>query len=168
MAGNCHWMKMIRMWNSTNGISRRMNAWKLRTNFMFERLIHVAEPKLQFRFNQKVDYPRDGLYLFGPVDAGTQPRQVRYGFIGTPGSLRRFEEWAFRVSSFIDVPERGRMSKAVEAQHVAFPGFNEAFFANWPTKPARTIIDIDERDLLDAMRITNRYEAIKSTVDVFV
>jgi hypothetical protein len=69
---------------------------------MFEpRLIHVAEPRLQFRFNQKVDYPRDGLYLFGPVDAGTQPRQVRYGFIGTAGSLRRFEEWAFgyRVSS---------------------------------------------------------------------
>jgi hypothetical protein len=136
---------------------------------MFEpRLIHVAEPTLQFRFNQTGDYPRDGLYLFGPVDAATQPRQVRYGVIGTPSSLRRFEEWAFQVSSFIDIPERGRMSKAIEAHHVAFPGFNEAFFANWPIRPARTITDIDENGLLEAMHITNRYEAIKTAVDVFV
>jgi len=136
---------------------------------MFEpRLIHIAEPKLQFRFNQMVDYPRDGLYLFGPVDATAQARQVRYGVIGTASSLRRFEEWASQVSNSIDVPERGRMSKAIEAHHVAFPGFNEAFFANWPTRPARTITDIDETDLFDAMRVTNRYEAIKTTVDIFV
>lgn len=32
------------------------------------RLIHVPEPQLEFRFGQTVDYPRDGLYLFGPVD----------------------------------------------------------------------------------------------------
>ena len=31
------------------------------------RLIHVPEPQLEFRFGQTVDYPRDGLYLFGPV-----------------------------------------------------------------------------------------------------
>ena len=56
------------------------------------RLIHVPEPQLEFRFGQTVDYPRDGLYLFGPVDAAREPRQVRYGVIGTPISLRRFKD----------------------------------------------------------------------------
>jgi hypothetical protein len=132
------------------------------------RLIHMPEPNLRFRFGQMVEYPRDGLYLFGPVDAAQQPRQVRFGVIGTKESLRRFNEWTVQVSNFIDVPERGRMSKAIEAHHVAFPGFNEAFFALWPAGPSRTITDIDEKDLFEAMHISNRHEAIKTAVDVFV
>jgi hypothetical protein len=132
------------------------------------RLIHLPEPQLEFRFGQTVDYPRDGLYLFGPVDAMREPRQVRYGVIGTPESLRRFKEWAAQVASFIDVPPPGRMSKLIEAHHVAFPGFGEAFHAIWPTEPPRTITDIDEHQLLQSMRISNRYEAIKAAVDVFI
>jgi hypothetical protein len=132
------------------------------------RLIHVPEPQLEFRFGQTVEYPRDGLYLFGPVDAVNEPRQVRYGVIGTPTSLRRFKDWASQVSSFIDVPPPRRMSKALEAHHVAFPGFSESFFATWPTEPSRTITDIDEQTLFDSMHIANRYEAIKSAVDVYV
>lgn len=132
------------------------------------RLIHLPEPQLEFRFSQAVDYPRDGLYLFGPIDAAREPRQVRYGVIGTSVSLRRFKDWASQVSSFIDVPPPGRMSKGLEAHHVAFPGFSEAFFATWPTEPSRTITDIDEQQLLRSMRIANRHEAIKTAVDVFV
>lgn len=41
------------------------------------RLIHVAEPRLEFRFGQKTEYARDGLFLFGPVDSGEAPRQIR-------------------------------------------------------------------------------------------
>jgi hypothetical protein len=33
------------------------------------RLIHIPEPRLEFRLGQKTEYPRDGLYLFGPVAA---------------------------------------------------------------------------------------------------
>ena len=132
------------------------------------RLIHVPEPQLEFRFEQTVDYPRDGLYLFGPVDAAAEARQVRYGLIGTPASLRRFKEWASQVAHFINVPPPGRMSKQLEPHHVAFPGFSEAFFATWPTEPARTMIDIDEQELLQAMHIANRHEAIKTVVDMFV
>src|SRR5262245_42254213 len=126
------------------------------------RLIHIPEPKLQFRYGQTVEYPRDGLYLFGPVDAKEQPRQVRYGVIGTPESVRRFREWAQEVSQFIDVPHPRPGAKAIEAHHVPFPGFSEAFYSQWPTTPARTINDIDEGDLYDRMRIKNRHEAIKT------
>lgn len=132
------------------------------------RLIHVPEPQLEFRFGQMADYPRDGLYLFGPVDAGRKPRQIRYGVIGTPASLRRFLEWSSQVSGFLDVPPRGRMSKLIEAHHVAFPGFNEAFFATWTPEPSRVITDIDEKSLLSSMHLANRHEAIKTTVDIFV
>lgn len=132
------------------------------------RLIHVAEPKLEFRFGQAVEYPRDGLYLFGPVDAVQDRRQVRYGVIGTPESLRRFREWADQVSGFIDVPLPRRGSKAIEPHHVPFPGFGEAFHCLWPKTPARTISDIDEGDLKHRLLIKNRHEAVKSAVDVFV
>jgi hypothetical protein len=132
------------------------------------RLIHIPEPQLEFRFGQTVEYPRDGLYLFGPVDAVDRPRQIRYGVIGTPSSLRRFKEWAAKVSGFINVPLPGRMSKTIEAHHVAFPGFGEAFFSTWSTEPSRTITDIDESQLLKSLRIANRHEAIKTAVDVFV
>jgi hypothetical protein len=34
------------------------------------KLIHVKEPLLEFRFGQKLVYPRDGLFLYGPIDGG--------------------------------------------------------------------------------------------------
>lgn len=131
-------------------------------------LIHLAEPELEFRYGQVLAYPRDGLYLFGPVDAAPQPRPIRYGVIATPTGLRRFKEWAALIDDFIDVPPRGPKSKAVEAQHVAFPGFSEAFAATWSPEPTRTITDIDEAELHSRIRISNRHEAIKSVVDLFV
>jgi len=135
---------------------------------MNSRLRYLAEPELRFRFFQSLPYPRDGLYLFGPIDAQDQPRQVRYGVIGTPMSVSCLKEWAAQVSGFIDVPPPGRMSKEIEAHHVAFPGFNEAFFASWQAEPARVIDDITEPELREAMRIANRHEAIKAAVTIFV
>jgi hypothetical protein len=128
----------------------------------------IDEPRLGFRYGQELEYSRDGLYLYGPVDAGNTPRPVRYGFIGTPESLDRLSRWAKQVSCFIDVPPQRRGSKAIEAHHVPFPGFSEAFNAIWSSSPARAITDISETDLLRRMRIANRHEAIKSVVDVFV
>lgn len=135
---------------------------------MKPRIIHVPEPQLAFRFQQRCEYPRDGLYLFGPVDAAAQARAIRYGVIGTPEGLRRFEAWARSVSRFIDVPPRGPRSKAIEAHHVAFPGFGEAFHANWPIDAPRSIVDIDANELSRMLHIANRHEAIKSAVDMFV
>jgi hypothetical protein len=132
------------------------------------RVIYVPEPELEFRFSQAVQYPRDGLYLFGPVDAAAQPRQIRYGAIGTRKGVECFNEWATQVSSFIDVPPRTRMSKETVAHHVAFPGFSAAFYSTWPTKPHRVIEDLTESDLRAAMNIANRNEAIKAAVTLFV
>ena len=129
---------------------------------------HISEPTLAFRYGQQLEYSRDGLYLYGPVDAGNTPRQIRYGFIGTKAGLERFERWAKQVSSFIPTPPHRRGAKEIEPHHVPFPGFSEAFNAIWSAKPSQVIADIDEQDLHRRMHITNRHEAIKSVVDVFV
>jgi len=131
-------------------------------------VIYLPEPELRFRFSQAVQYPRDGLYLFGPVDAAAQPRQVRYGVIGTRLGVECFTEWATQVSSFIDVPPRTRTSKETVAHHVAFPGFSEAFYSTWPTKPHRVIDDLTDSELRAAMNIANRNEAIRRAVTLFV
>lgn len=131
-------------------------------------LIHIDEPTLEFRHGQQLEYSRDGLYLYGPVDSQESPRQVRYGFIGTKAGLERFEKWARQVSSFIATPTQRRGAKAVEPHHVPFPGFAEAFNAIWSPRPSKVIDDIDEQDLHRRMHIANRHEAIKAAVDVFV
>lgn len=129
---------------------------------------YIPEPTLLFRYGQQLEYSRDGLYLYGPVDAAETSRQVRYGFIGTKAGLVRFERWAKQVSSFIASPLPRRGAKVLEPHHVPFPGFSEAFNAIWSEKPSRVISDIDEKDLHQRIHIANRHEAIKAAVDVFV
>jgi hypothetical protein len=131
-------------------------------------LTHISEPTLAFRHGQELEYSRDGLYLYGPIDAAENPRPVRYGFIGTCAGLERFTRWAKQVSSFIATPPSRKGAKALEAHHVPFPGFSEAFNVLWSSTPARVISDIDEQDLHGRMHISNRHEAIKAVVDVFV
>lgn len=50
-------------------------------------LIHLAEPKLTFGYNQKISDPRDGLTLFGPYSRKKIAGQVNVGIIG-PQKLR--------------------------------------------------------------------------------
>jgi hypothetical protein len=131
-------------------------------------LLHVDEPKLEFRYRQELEYSRDGLYLYGPVDAAQNPRLIRYGYIGTKAGLDRFSQWAELVSAFIPTPAPRRSAKLIEPHHVPFPGFSEAFNAIWSSRPTHVVDDIDEKELHRRMHIANRHEAIKAVVDIFV
>lgn len=129
---------------------------------------HIPEPQLEFGFGQKLQYPRDGLYLYGPASSETPVSEIRYGVIGTAQGVRRFQAWSRMVSGFIGIPEPTAHSREIKPQHVPFPGFEQAFGAKWNLKPAWTISDIDSTELLDALKIVNRHEAIKSAVDIYV
>jgi hypothetical protein len=131
-------------------------------------LLHIEEPELEFRFRQRVTYPRDGLYLFGPVDASSNPRAIRYGFIGTPQSFECFQEWASSAATYIPTPPKGNASKENAPHHVPFPGVAEAFFSHWSATPTYTIRDLSEDDLRRKAHIGNRHEAIKELVDTYV
>lgn len=130
-------------------------------------LSHYVEPLLEFRFGQRLVYPRDGLFLFGPVGNLSQVPSVRYGVIGTIDGVARFRTWAKSVSGFIAAPEPGLLGRAVEPQHVPFPGFAEAFHTSWPPEPAVVINDVTTADLERCLFISNRHEAVRGAVDLF-
>lgn len=57
-----------------------------------ERLIRLPEPMLLFGHGQKMEDPRDGLTLFGPLDDGS-PYGIRAGVIGTRAGIESFKQW---------------------------------------------------------------------------
>lgn len=132
------------------------------------KLIYLQEPELEFGFGQRMVYPRDGLFLFGPVGAAGDIPAIRYGVIGTGEGVRRFRAWSQKIASPIAIPLPGPRSRAVEPQHVPFPGFAAAFGAAWPVNPTAVIDDLDSQEIERALRIDNRFEAIRATVDLFV
>ena len=131
-------------------------------------LLNLDEPLLEFRHNQRLVYPRDGLFLYGPPEDNNQLPSIRYGVIGTRDGVNRFRIWAKSMSEFIDIPPPGPRSRAIEPQHVPFPGFAEAFHASWPVDPPCVIDDLDPNKIDRTLRIANRYEAVRETVNIFV
>jgi hypothetical protein len=129
-------------------------------------LAHIEEPLLEFRFGQKLVYPRDGLFLYGPVDGGRPV--INYGAIGTPAGLARLEYWTKSLGGFLPPPPPRKGARLIEPQHVAFPGFGAAFNSVWPVKPRVTLATIDGGALAKALRLANRNEAIKAAVDIYV
>lgn len=129
-------------------------------------LIHIPEPLLEFRYGQKLAYPRDGLFLYGPVDNGRA--QLKYGAIGTSDGVERLERWAQAASYIIAPPPPRKGARVIEPQHILYPGFSQAFNTVWPTKPHAKIASIDREKLSLALHIGNRNEAIKSAVDMYV
>lgn len=129
-------------------------------------ILHVAEPSLEFRYGQRLDYPRDGLLLYGPVDGGRQ--RVKYGVIGTVDGVKRLEQWAEIIANYIAPPARRPHARAIEPQHVPFPGFAQSYNTEWPTRAIARITSIDHDLLSRTLRIANRNEAIKAAVDMYV
>lgn len=131
-------------------------------------ILHIGEPQLEFRYGQKVEYPRDGLFLYGPVQTPDQVHAVRYGAVGTRNGIRRLKTWATRIADRIATPESEIIYRGVGAQHVPWPGFEEAFHASWPLVPIAEIDDLDPEEISRTLRISNRHEAVRKTVDLFV
>ena len=123
-------------------------------------VIHIPEPLIKFAYGQTVEYPRDGLYLYGPDDDPAHQPNMRYGVIGTKEGVRRFKIWSQQVAGFIPIPTPSDRTRAIEPQHIPFPGFSQAFSAPWSVSPHEIIETIDPTELSTFLRIANRYEAI--------
>ncbi len=120
----------------------------------------LPEPLLEFCHGQLAEHPKDGLFLFGPVDDDQKPSEMRYGVIGTKDGIGRFDRWAQRVRGYIPpfAPNK--------AHHAAFPGFEATFKTRWPEKPVATI-HIAATKLAEAIRRSNRHDAVKTAVDLY-
>lgn len=123
-------------------------------------LIPVAEPRLAFHYGQELEHPKDGLFLFGPLDDRAHPAQLRFGVIGTPDCIARFYRWSARIQSSIPSPDPSK------AHLFGWPGFEAAFRCKWPDTPVAEL-SVDAEKLSTTIRIEDRTEAIYKVVELF-
>jgi hypothetical protein len=71
---------------------------------------------LEFAHGQMVEYPRDGLYLFGPCDAQKLPGTTRYGVIRTREGVERFGRFS-AVSAGLKERRFRRFLRCGERRH---------------------------------------------------
>lgn len=125
-----------------------------------ETLGYVAEPLLRFGYDQCLDSPKNGLFLFGPLIDSRSPSQMRIGVIGTPQGIEQFSLWTEKVTAYIPAatPEA--------AHHFAFPGFESIFRARWSRTPVIEI-PVSAAEISRRIRISDRHRAIYETVSLF-
>jgi hypothetical protein len=100
---------------------------------MFNQMSILPEPSLEFRHQQNVSHPRDGLSIFGPFDADlpSHPANISLGLIGTPDGIKAFRDFAFRISAPVLDDDKNLDRRLWPL----FPGFEAAFAAQWPKRP---------------------------------
>jgi len=59
-------------------------------------VIVFDEPQLEFAAAEKMEHPRDGLTLFGPVDSPgfEKPTRFSYGVVGTKSGIAALKSFA--------------------------------------------------------------------------
>ena len=93
----------------------------------------LDEPRLEFRYNQFLEHPHDGLSLFGPygIEVSSHPKNITMGVIGSPEGIAAFNRWCKSV--------RGPVYPGEERSPYlwgVFPGFESAFCSELPRDPA--------------------------------
>lgn len=124
------------------------------------RLISIDEPRLNFGYGQQLEHPKDGLFLFGPLEDRAHAAQLRFGLIGTPDGIARFHRWSGRIRGFIPSADPAK------AHFMPWPGFESAFRCQWPAKPIAEL-SVDAAELSRTIRIGDRTEAIFKAVELF-
>jgi hypothetical protein len=120
---------------------------------------HLAEPLLEFAFGQRVEAPKDGLFLFGPVEALKGRTEIRIGAIGTATGLGLLRAWFARIGKVID-------GKPDTLWAPAWPGFQAAFGASVPALPIAEIT-LDSTEIESAIKKANRTDAVRSAVLIY-
>lgn len=124
------------------------------------RLIDIPEPELLFGHDQRMEHPKDGLMLYGPVGGSHRGRRLRIGLVSTKEGKRRYSICVASLSTPI-APKR-----ADDPNHTIFPGFEAAFEAEWPSVPDAWL-EVNPEDLALAIRIEDRHQAIHKTVSLY-
>ena len=123
-------------------------------------IVQLPEPLLGFGFDQQMEHPKDGLFLFGPLADHANPAEMRIGIVGTAGCIASFHEWSKRIRGYIPA------ANADKAHHASWPGFQAVFGTKWPEK-VLVELTVDEAELSKTIRIENRHEAIYKAVSIF-
>lgn len=119
----------------------------------------IEEPLLAFGKGQKIESPKDGLYLFGPLEEKSRLSALRVGVVATRDGLAHFQLWVNSIQGFIPAVESS------SPQHRPYPGFQEIFGVEFPTVPVCEIV-ISDQAIDDSLMIGDRHVAIYKTVDL--
>ena len=123
-------------------------------------LDYIEEPKLCFGHGQMTEHPKDGLFLFGPVEDRANPAEMRVGAIGTRRGLAHYMNWVASIQQYIPPKALDR------SHHAGWPGFKAVFGAKWPTAPLVTLT-VEDKAAHDTIRLHDPHEAVYKTVSLF-
>jgi len=121
-------------------------------------LIYLNEPLIQFRHRQKLEDPRDGITLFGPLDEG-KPFGIRIGVIGTQDGINRFKVWIKQVQGPI-------FSNPTTVSHPMFPGFEAAFLIPLNETPSISI-EIPPDSLNKSLLLDDKHQRVFNVVELY-
>lgn len=85
-------------------------------------LINIKEPKILFGHNQRLEDPRDGLMLYGPME-NLKPYGIISGVVSTKEGLTKFKEFLEEIKNPIYNYDN--------TSRPFFPGFNAIFNMEW-------------------------------------
>jgi hypothetical protein len=125
---------------------------------MIKEIQYIPEPALLFGHDQRLEDPRDGLSLFGPIDKG-KPDGIRTGVIGTPQGIKRFKSWVEKIQGPV-------FAKKPSTARPFFPGFEAVFKTNWKPTPG-IAIEIPEEEINKCIYIKESHQRVFETVTLF-
>ncbi|MFG1374242.1 hypothetical protein V5F32_18845 [Xanthobacter oligotrophicus] len=128
------------------------------------RIHQLDEPLLRFGQDQTLEAPKDGLFLFGPVEGASGLASARIGVIGTSAGIGLARNWLQRLTGWI-AGKVGRAGAPV-LWAPAWPGFEASFGVALPSRPLAEIT-VDSSTVDAAIKRTNRADAVRTTVKIF-
>lgn len=122
------------------------------------------EPQLEFASGERLEHPRDGLTLFGPVDSKgiERPSNLCYGVVGTKTGVAAFRTFVKAINR--PIPTGSDLDEVLWPH---FPGFEEAFHAVLPDTPS-WVEELDEQDLQNAVTERDDHRRVFGVVSLFL
>ena len=128
---------------------------------------YIPEPRLAFGHGQLCDYPKDGLYLFGPADAHGTGAEVTIGVVGTDEGVGLMRDWLAKIRKYVAVAPPRKTEKKDRPHLSDFPGLREAFGIS-VRADAIVIRALQGKAIDDATRALNQHEAVAQTADLYI
>lgn len=123
----------------------------------------LAEPLLEFGHGQKMENPKDGLFLFGPEEDAKGRKEIRVGIVGTSTGIGLCNIWLEKLMKQITGPvdEHGD----TKSWAPSWSGLEATFGVSLPS--VIPSISIDAASVERAIKKNNKADAIRSTVLLF-
>ncbi len=124
----------------------------------------LPEPLLEFGHGQRMEAPKDGLFLFGPLEGPDGRSQVRLGVIGTDSGVGLSRRWLERIS--LHIPGKTDRKGRPTLWAPAWPGFETCFGISMPTR-GTVELGLKSEEINRCIKKNNRADAVRSTVLLF-